>query len=368
MKYNEWRDELKNNLLGVGESERARVLDYYAEAYADRREAGFSEREIIEEFGAPYDAAQRILAETPKPEDKPAQAEAATQNPPVPPAMPVANAFVPQTAVAAPAPKAKKSNKVWIIPLVVSVAVLVILLAILLPVRSACRAMRTKFEMQSYESAQEVTALNMTIAGSFRTEFYDGENVVINYPVANVYTTSLTESGGTLHYTAELKATPFWGHYNIPDAVVKLPKSKAFDITAEISAGSAYLCNGNYNDVKLTIQAGSLETGSIECAAFDADIDAGSLYAKGVKCNKLLCDVDAGGIEIERLTCNTLKANVAMGSAEIGMTGAKNEYNIKVNCDMGSTNLTSQTVPGASKTIDISVNMGSIDVSFDNRI
>lgn len=63
MTYNEWRDELKSNLLSVSESERRRVLDYYAEAYADRRDAGFSEREIIEDFGAPYDAAQRILAE-----------------------------------------------------------------------------------------------------------------------------------------------------------------------------------------------------------------------------------------------------------------------------------------------------------------
>ena len=61
MTYNEWRDELKNNLLSVSEAERRRVLDYYAEAYADRRDAGFSEREIIADFGAPYDAAQRIL-------------------------------------------------------------------------------------------------------------------------------------------------------------------------------------------------------------------------------------------------------------------------------------------------------------------
>ena len=63
MTYNEWRDELKNNLLTVTDNERRRVLDYYAEAYADRREAGFTEREIIDGFGAPYDAAQRILCE-----------------------------------------------------------------------------------------------------------------------------------------------------------------------------------------------------------------------------------------------------------------------------------------------------------------
>ena len=63
MKYNEWRDELKNNLLSVTDAERKRVLDYYAEAYADRRDAGFSEDEIIDDFGAPYDAAQRILCD-----------------------------------------------------------------------------------------------------------------------------------------------------------------------------------------------------------------------------------------------------------------------------------------------------------------
>ena len=63
MTYTEWRDELKKNLLCVSDAERQRVLDYYAEAYADRREAGFSEREIINGFGAPYDAAQRILYE-----------------------------------------------------------------------------------------------------------------------------------------------------------------------------------------------------------------------------------------------------------------------------------------------------------------
>lgn len=61
MTYNEWRDELKSNLLTVSEKEKKRVLDYYAEAYADRRDAGYSEERIINDFGAPYDAAQRIL-------------------------------------------------------------------------------------------------------------------------------------------------------------------------------------------------------------------------------------------------------------------------------------------------------------------
>lgn len=61
MTYNDWITQLKQNLLSVPDEERKRVMDYYAEAYADRRAAGFSENEIIDGFGAPYDAAQAIL-------------------------------------------------------------------------------------------------------------------------------------------------------------------------------------------------------------------------------------------------------------------------------------------------------------------
>lgn len=63
MNYTEWCNELNNNLLSVSKNERRKVLDYYAEAYADRREAGFSEQETINDFGAPNDAARRILTE-----------------------------------------------------------------------------------------------------------------------------------------------------------------------------------------------------------------------------------------------------------------------------------------------------------------
>lgn len=107
MTYTEWHDELKSNLLCVSEAERRRVLDYYAEAYADRREAGFSEREIIEDFGAPYDAAQRILAENTPSYEAPPKTEIrqAPFTPPPPPpqktAAPAATAApeTPQTPV-----------------------------------------------------------------------------------------------------------------------------------------------------------------------------------------------------------------------------------------------------------------------------
>ena len=373
MKYNEWRDELKSNLLGVGESERQRVLDYYAEAYADRREAGFSEREIIEEFGAPYDAAQRILAETPKteleaaPEKAPAPSPAPqplTEQSKIAPTLPVAAYVAQQTA--APAPAKAKSNKGWIIGLCVSLAIIFVLLAIILPVRSACRAQGLKFTKGAYEASEEATALNINVnAGTVKTEFYDGDCILIEYPVADKYKASVHEEDGVLTYTAKLKKIPFWVSYSIPDAVIKIPQGKVVDITAKMNAGSVYLADGKFNNLNLTVNAGEIELNVIECTALSANVDAGSICAKQITCPALTCEVNMGEIEILKLTCDSLKAEVNMGSLAVGMTGAKSEYNISANCDMGSSNIGNQTVEGAEKKIEVSVNMGDLEVMFD---
>ncbi len=77
MTYIQWRDELDGYLRILPKDEREKVFDYFSEMYADKRDAGFKEREIIAEFGAPYDAAQRILHEADcDSEDNPYPAEA----------------------------------------------------------------------------------------------------------------------------------------------------------------------------------------------------------------------------------------------------------------------------------------------------
>lgn len=63
MTYIKWQDELEGYLGNLSREEKEKVFAYFAEMYADKRDAGISEKEIIEEFGAPYDVAKRILAE-----------------------------------------------------------------------------------------------------------------------------------------------------------------------------------------------------------------------------------------------------------------------------------------------------------------
>ncbi len=58
-----WEKRLLSKLRPLQKAERKKILDYYREMYGDKVEAGFSEGEILAEFGSPEDCAARILAE-----------------------------------------------------------------------------------------------------------------------------------------------------------------------------------------------------------------------------------------------------------------------------------------------------------------
>ena len=70
MTKKQWDKRLNKKLSALPYKERRRVLDYYDELYWDKRDAGFSEEAILEEFGAPEEAAARALEESGAPKTK----------------------------------------------------------------------------------------------------------------------------------------------------------------------------------------------------------------------------------------------------------------------------------------------------------
>ncbi|MCM1289120.1 MAG: DUF1700 domain-containing protein [Corallococcus sp.] len=59
----EWERQLKKGISGLPKSEQQRVLEYYNELFSDKIDAGMREREIIAEFGNPYDVANKLLVD-----------------------------------------------------------------------------------------------------------------------------------------------------------------------------------------------------------------------------------------------------------------------------------------------------------------
>lgn len=59
----EWERRLKKCLRDLPSIEQDKVFDYYDELFADKIECGMREEDIIDEFGSPYEVADRIRNE-----------------------------------------------------------------------------------------------------------------------------------------------------------------------------------------------------------------------------------------------------------------------------------------------------------------
>ena len=63
MNRREWEKQFRKRLSSLPKNERAKALEYYGEMYADRRDAGMTEEEILREFGDPAAAAEKLAAD-----------------------------------------------------------------------------------------------------------------------------------------------------------------------------------------------------------------------------------------------------------------------------------------------------------------
>ena len=372
MTYTEWRDELKSNLLSVSEAERKRVLEYYAEAYADRREAGFSEREIIEEFGAPYDAAQRILQEDVS--DKAPRTERISCENAVPAQREESAAAIratPQEDQVQPAgAKEKKQHKtLWIVLGCVIPAVALFIVFVIAAFALNGWMVMPEFEMEQYTAQEEITELQIDNAvGNVKTEFYDGDRIAIDYPVSDIYTMRIEEKdNGTLTisglhkkhwYNVSLRPVSF------PETVVKIPQNTVLKLDVKVNAGEVYLASGVYAEVSIKLNAGSLKTVNIICSSFDCEINAGAVFVNLLDCKTFDCEVNAGSFNAVRLVCPNIKIDVSAGSFKAEVQGKKEDYTILVDKSAGSCNVSSQTGTDPEKKIDIDVSAGSVEVRF----
>ena len=75
MTYKQWEFELKCLLEGLPEKEIDAATGYYAEIYGDKKDAGFSDEDILKEFGTPAECAAKIRAEANTPAEQPAEAD-----------------------------------------------------------------------------------------------------------------------------------------------------------------------------------------------------------------------------------------------------------------------------------------------------
>lgn len=224
-----------------------------------------------------------------------------------------------------------------------------------------------EFEMQTYTAENENTAIDITLnTGTFKTQFYDGDRIIIEYPSSSNTRVSISENDGSFRFEAKTKFFSFLGPFvgDIPDTVIKLPSAVRFSVRLNINAGKATLADGAYSRVSIDMDAGDFDCGNIECDDFTCDLAAGQITVNRVKCDSFKGEIDAGKILVHATECGTADLRISAGDLNMGFTGDKSEYGITTRVSAGSCNVDGQSGT-TDKRISIKVSAGSARLSFN---
>lgn len=225
-----------------------------------------------------------------------------------------------------------------------------------------------EFETQTYECEQEISALDIKVSvGSLRTEFYEGERITVEYPTADGFTTSVSETDGKLSFDGPDKK---WyvvsiGTLDIPETVIKIPDGSSPDVRFELAAGSATLADGVYGGVTVDIDAGAFEAGNVTATNLKVTVDAGKFEINTVSAQTLVCEVDMGSVTLRKVDCPSSTIDVDMGTVNATFAGAKEDYTIAASVNLGQCNVSAQTGT-AGKRITVTVDMGTANINFGN--
>ena len=220
------------------------------------------------------------------------------------------------------------------------------------------------FDMHTFTAEEEIAALDINIgAGSVKTEYYDGDKITIDYPVSSATKTDINVNNGTLKFSTKTKRLISFGKWNIPETTIKVPEGLILDLKLDMDAGTVNIAYGNYNNLELDVDAGTVHVNGGTCKKVKLDIDAGSIKLNDVNCEKLDCELSAGSLKMENLTCPDAKIDVSAGSASIKFTGSQAEYTIIRKVSAGSCNVGAQT-GSTDKKIVLDVSAGSVKIDF----
>lgn len=223
------------------------------------------------------------------------------------------------------------------------------------------------YEMKTYECEEEINSLKIDLyAGSIKTVYTDDDKITVEYPENEKFTTRCSYENGVLNIGNGRK---HWFDIiwfgKIPLTTVKIPKDTKIDLDVHLNAGSAEISGADYENIKLYLNAGGLEIGDSSCKNFTCEINAGGVETGNLVCEKFYVKLNAGGFESDSLNCPDIEAKMNAGSVSMEIIGIQSEYNIYVDKNAGSCNV-SNSSGTTDKKLNVKINAGSFDARFTN--
>lgn len=228
------------------------------------------------------------------------------------------------------------------------------------------------FEMRTFTAENENTNLVLNVdAGAISTEYIDGDRIIIEYPYADNYQTTITEKDGKLTYSHpeyHFKISFSGCSTRIPHTTIKLPRGITYNLDIEIAAGTISLADGSFGTISLKMNAGTIRANEIICETFKGNMNAGTLSFDKMECSDFTYKINAGTVAVDSLTSDSTKINMNAGTVKLGFTSKQSEYTIRTDVDAGTCKANGNRVENqtgtTSKVIDVEMNAGTVKLIF----
>lgn len=417
MNKREWERRFLKELQPLAGKERNEALEYYREIYGDKIDAGFSEEEILREFGNPEDCARKILEEnglSVNEKNKRSRTQARKEL----------------------GEKRRKNLSKHKKPILFSLLVVgIALLLLCIPSFTNVNVIKKTYS-ESTQNLIDSVAIDFSNASVNVYCNNSVESLIVEYPQAQTFrgkdTSKITVSDENGKLSIHERQIWFYNLCSLvnksPKINVYLPMNKAYTLALIVDNGTINL-HGDFHNVKkifLETDNGEINTkdAQISCETeIRVDTDNGKIQLGSISAHTLSVSTDNGEIELTsgnvqsvvsleanngqivvtgtltanechvetdngrivvtgRLTANecyvetdngdiqisgcvdsqkiTLDVNV--GQIVANLAGAQADYSISVENDVGNSNVSSQT--GTSRTLNVCADVGDIRITF----
>ncbi len=241
-------------------------------------------------------------------------------------------------------------------------------------------------ETAEFDSEPVNSILINVDSSAVKTEYYEGEKIIVDYPVSERYVSEVVLTDKSLRISGRHRR--FWWQIlsfnfgNLPEITIKLPFDKVVDLTLNMDAGKARIASGAFGKIDLKLSAGDvhlddvvcenfnaeldagyIQTGNVVCSNFKADLNAGYLSAESVKGTNVTCVATAGKIKLDGVTSETANFNISAGKVAATFTGKQSDYNISVHKSAGKCNVESSS-SDSDQYIIVNISSGSAELNF----
>lgn len=183
------------------------------------------------------------------------------------------------------------------------------------------------------------------------------------------------EEQGVLHVKSIMNEVLLGGRMETK-IVLYVPKETDLrKINVDAGAGKIEACGLKGKEVKISVEVGDIEWDALSAESLQVEIGAGKILTKNALIGDLAVSLGAGECEVQGEVQGNVYVNCAAGNVFLAHRGSEDEFNYELNCTVGDIQLGKETYSGlnkqksidnnASKTMDISVAAGVVEVKFE---